>query len=201
GKIYDESTKRNLARGRSIEQLVAGSYWAAIKVDGLAQLIDDFTINVKEVINSSISVGNIHRAYSLIVNNKILDCLDFSVKELKNSDYANYYLSRVNITGRLYDMIMNLVKLTDKETGNARAGIIAAAIYLVSDKNKIKFRPELKRISNNIKANTGNKLVKTTKNKKTNSKFITQTLVADYMHVTEVTVRTQAKKLRVLLGL
>ncbi len=187
-RIYSEVAKRKLTMGRSIDQFIAASYYASLKINKEPILLFDL-IDKLSIINDSVTQREVLTAYQIIKNEGIFKKLGYNPNQIKLLDYANHYFNRVNIVGGLREEMIDLINKLDGKReimGKDPAGLIAAIIYKIVHNKR---GSEIDTLRENI-------IKHTSKNYSNNR--ITQEMLADYLHVTSVTVRSRLKQLESL---
>jgi len=183
--IYREAARLKLTMGRSISQFVGTALYAAVKVCGFPKLMRE----VVEDIENKLLVfrKDLSRGLKELNRRSVLERLNLSYQNLRLSDYLSHYCSRIKMKDEL---IKETVSLTDCLVngrghlifGLDPAGVMAAAIYTTLKQSS---SPDLRTIIGELN-----------KYSRKNFDRVTQSLIARYMDVTEVTLRTTAKYLK-----
>ncbi len=183
-RIYLEVAKNKLTMGRSIDNFIAASYYASLKINKVPLLMSDL-INEFLIINPNLTKKEVINAYQIINNNGVFERLGYNPnQEIKLSAYATNYLDRFNVTGRLRRRVMGLIVEYEgfcKSVGKDPAGIIAASLYLMA---KDEPRETIHKLIKNINLFTEKQYT-----------VLSQEALADCLHTTQVTIRKRVKEL------
>ncbi|MFA5304002.1 MAG: hypothetical protein WC393_05730 [Candidatus Nanoarchaeia archaeon] len=126
-KIYKEAARQKLTMGRSIDAFVAGSVYAAIRIQNSPRWLEEI-VSVSQLPTKSVS-----RSLSLIVA-KVLPKFDYKYKQLSPFVLVPRFVQELNIDFKYSTNAMNLLKTAVhngmRKMGKDPKGLAAAAIYL-----------------------------------------------------------------------
>jgi transcription initiation factor TFIIB len=126
-KIYKEVARQKLTMGRSIDAFVAGSVYAAIRIQNSPRWLEEI-ISMSQLPTKSVS-----RSLSLIIN-QVLPKFDYKYKQLSPFVLVPRFIQELNIDFEYSTKAMELLKTAVhkgmKKMGKDPKGLAAAAIYL-----------------------------------------------------------------------
>lgn len=126
-EIYKKAVEKNLVRGRSTQNIIAASIYAACRSCGIPRTIEE----VSE--NCDISKKELSRTYRVFRNGLKLDLLPADPRE-----YAIRYCHSLGLSRKVQDYAVDLLdKATEKElmSGLGPSGIAAGAVYISAHLN------------------------------------------------------------------
>lgn len=128
--IYRRSLKKNLVRGRSIENIIATSLYAACRLFKIQRSLDDICMCVNS------SKKELARSYRLLHNE-----LKLKVPRPKPENKIAKIAGKIDIDYRIQRHAIRLLKSAEKKkitAGKAPTGLAAAALYIACKQNNDK---------------------------------------------------------------
>ncbi|MFX1556851.1 MAG: hypothetical protein ACFFC9_06320 [Promethearchaeota archaeon] len=162
-RIYSEVAKKKLTMGRSIDEFISASIYAAIRIHEFPRLLEDISDA------SMVPIRKIFRSLGMIVR-EILPVLGLEYHQISTEKLIFFFGNMLGLPENIKSEALNLLKKTSEKglqcIGKDPKGLAAAVLYLAA---------------------------KSTKFKKT------QEEVAQVAKVTEVTMRSRLKDIKILL--
>ena len=123
-KVYRNTVKSHLIRGRSIEGVVAASLYASCHLCKIPRTLQE----IADV--ARVDQKEIGRSYRFIASR-----LNIASNPTKAVDYVTRFISELNLTNSVAEKTMDIIKLAERKgltSGRCPTGVAAAAIYLAS---------------------------------------------------------------------
>ncbi|MBD3254586.1 MAG: hypothetical protein GF383_05810 [Candidatus Lokiarchaeota archaeon] len=131
-RIYTRTVKKHLTMGRSIENLLAASIYAALKIHAIPLTLDELADATQ------IPQEKIIKNYKLI-HFQILPTMNLKVKHLTAIDYIDKFIDQLKLSMKVRNDAIKIITGAKKNGfnpgGKDPKGIISAAIYLSSKIN------------------------------------------------------------------